>query len=548
MAFQSLYRRYRPQRFGEVRGQEHVMRALRNAVRDGSVSHAYLFSGPRGTGKTSTARILAKALNCASTVDGEPDCTCESCKAVEAGRSMDVIELDAASNNGVDAMRDLIARVALGTGGRAKVYIVDEVHMLSNAASNTLLKTLEEPPDHVTFVLATTDPQKVLPTIRSRTQHFEFRLLPTAMLEEHLRWVVDDAGLRVSGDAIAQAARRGKGSARDALSALDQIVAAGGEADEDASLDELTEALCERDTGRALAAVAMACNAGREPRQLAEAFLAHLRDTLLAVLAPDVVSLPDEAKDEAADQGRRLGPAAVVRAMDAVGEALLAMREAPEPRVSLEVALVRVTRPELDTSPAAIVERLEKLERGAATPGSGRSESTLPPDRPQPEAAGEATAPKRALGAVKKQGKPAAAPKKADAPEPEQQPAVAPAASDGDPIAAWRSAQSRLRKPVLALYAGATFTAESGEPVFVFAGEGQRDLAEQRRSEVEAAMGMRVKLVVGTAPPAASASPVHDEEPPDLTDLRDAPPGDVRSPIDHLTSAFPGAEVVDTDQ
>jgi len=525
------------------------MLALRNAVRDASVSHAYLFSGPRGTGKTSTARILAKALNCEAPLDGEPDCTCESCQAVEAGRSMDVIELDAASNNGVDAMRDLIARVALGTGGRAKVYIVDEVHMLSTAASNTLLKTLEEPPDHVTFVLATTDPQKVLPTIRSRTQHFEFRLLPTSMLEEHLRWVVKDAGLKVSEDAIAQAARRGKGSARDALSALDQISAAGGEADEDASLDELTEALCERDTARALAAVAIACNAGREPRQLAEAFLAHLRDALLSVLAPDVVTLPDEAKDEVADQGRRLGPAAVVRAMDAIGEALLAMREAPDPRVSLEVALVRVTRPELDTSPAAIVERLEKLERGAIAPtpsGSGQLAAHDEVKRPEP---GEKAPGKPALGAVKKQGKAASAPRRSEplvAPPAPEPPTLSPAGA-ADPMAAWASARPRLRKPVEALYAGATFTVDNGDAVFVFAGEGQRDLAQQRRSEVEAAMGMPVKLVVGDVP-ARPAPAHHEEEPPDLTDLRDAPPSDVRSPIDHLTSAFPGAEVLEEGQ
>ena len=557
MAFQSLYRRYRPQRFGEVKGQDHVMRALTNAVRDGTVTHAYLFSGPRGTGKTSTARILAKVLNCESPVDGEPDCTCESCQAVEVGRSMDVIELDAASNNGVDAMRDLIARVALGTGGRAKVYIVDEVHMLTAAASNTLLKTLEEPPDHVTFVLATTDPQKVLPTIRSRTQHFEFRLLPTAMLEDHLRWVVQDAGLKVADDAIAQAARRGKGSARDALSALDQIVAAGGEADEDASLDELTEALCERDTARALAAIAMACNAGREPRQLAEAFLAHLRDALLSVLAPDVVSLPDEAKDEAADQGRRLGAAAVVRAMDAVGEALLAMRDAPDPRVSFEVALVRVTRPELDTSPAAIVERLEKLERGAPVatpvPSSGRSAGTIAEDRPQPEAEKvETKGPgKPALGAVKKQGKAVPAPPRPDpAPAPApvaEAPAPAPAAG-GDPTAAWASAQTRISKRALALFAGATLTTDKGHAVFVFAGEGQRELAEQRRAEVETAMGVPVKVVVGATPAGVATPPARDEEPPDLTDLRDAPPGDARSPIDHLTSAFPGAEVLDEGQ
>src|SRR5438270_3335620 len=225
---QSLYRRYRPQRFDEAKGQDHVTRALRNAVREGRVPHAYLFSGPRGTGKTSTARILAKALNCAAPVDGEPCGTCVSCVEVAAGTSLDVHELDAASNNGVEAMRELVARAALGTPGRWKVYIVDEVHMLSAAASNALLKTLEEPPGHVIFVLATTDPQKVLPTIRSRAQHFEFRLLPADVLAEHLRWVATDAGIEVAPDAINLVARRGNGSVRDALSALDQVAAAGG--------------------------------------------------------------------------------------------------------------------------------------------------------------------------------------------------------------------------------------------------------------------------------------------------------------------------------
>jgi DNA polymerase-3 subunit gamma/tau len=531
------------------------MRALRNAVRDGTVSHAYLFSGPRGTGKTSSARILAKALNCESPQDGEPDGTCESCLAVEAGRSLDVVELDAASNNGVDAMRDLVARVALGSGGRAKVYIVDEVHMLSAAASNALLKTLEEPPSHVTFVLATTDPQKVLPTIRSRTQHFEFRLLPTTTLEEHLRWVVQDAGLTVSDEAIVQAARRGKGSARDALSALDQLVAAGGEADEETSLDELTESLCERDTGRALAAVAAACNAGREPRQLAESFLAHLRDALLAVLAPEVVTLPDEARDEAADQGRRLGPAAIVRALDAVGEALLAMKDAPDPRVTFEVALVRVTRPELDTSPAAIVERLEKLERGGSV--GPITQSATPTPTPAPAAstssgAGPAQV-RKALGGVTRPAPaaPSAVPPTSPPPPPSAPapapPAPAPAAATGDPLAAWTDARTRLRKPVEALYAGAAVSAGNGCAVFTFAGAGQRDLAEQRRSEVEAAMGMKVRLEVGSAPASGPvlAEPPPDDEAPDLTELRDAPPSDAPDPIGQLTSAFPGSEVLD---
>ena len=209
MSYQSLYRRYRPRRFAEIRGQDHIVTALRNAVREGRVGHAYLFSGPRGTGKTSTARILAKVLNCAAPVDGEPDLVCESCLAIEAGTSFDVHELDAASNNKVDDIRDLIERVAFATPGRTKLYILDEVHMLSTAASAALLKTLEEPPPGVVFVLATTDPQKVIETIRSRTQHFEFHLLPAAPLEDYLRYVIDDAGLDVPADAIDFAVRAG---------------------------------------------------------------------------------------------------------------------------------------------------------------------------------------------------------------------------------------------------------------------------------------------------------------------------------------------------
>jgi DNA polymerase-3 subunit gamma/tau len=595
--FQSLYRRYRPQRFSEVRGQDHVTAALRNAVRDGTVAHAYLLSGPRGTGKTSSARILAKALNCEKPEDGEPCGICESCLAVEAGRSLDVIELDAASNNGVDAMRDLVARASLGTGGRAKVYIVDEVHMLSTAASNVLLKPLEEPPAHVTWVLATTDPQKVLPTIRSRTQHFEFRLLTASVLADHVRWVAADAGLTVDDDAVEQAVRRGRGSARDTLSALDQILAGGGVADDDAPVDELVEALCERDTGRALAAVAMAANGGRDIRALAEAVLASLRDALLAVLAPDVVALPDEALVRVSDQGRRLGPPAITRALDAVGQALLDMREAPDPRVSFEVALVRITRPELDTSPAALVERVERLERGQRTsapaPGAATPVAATPAAGPSPAAPPPAGGTRPALGGIRRPSPAAAAgssplgptddptprptavpPSPAPIPRPTAVP-PSPAPTDASPVAAtrpgadagaapafptrdelalaWGDAVLRsLKARVKGLYGSGRFvTVEDGHAVIGFESGTLRDMAEQARPDVEAALAAHfrrpvpVRTVVASdaAPPAA---PEDEGEVTDLGELTDAPP-DARSPLDHLQSAFPGSELVPPD-
>src|SRR3954466_9051987 len=266
--YQSLYRRYRPQRVEEVRGQDHVTRALVNAVREGRVAHAYLFSGPRGTGKTSTARILAKALNCTNVQDGEPCGVCESCVQVQRGASLDVVELDAASNRKLDEMRDLLSRVALGTPGRWKVYIIDEVHQLTPDASSALLKTLEEPPAHVVFVLATTDPQKVLPTIRSRTQHFDFHLLSAEELSEHVAWVIHDAGRGRGPDAIEYVVRQGRGSARDTLSALDQVAAAGGVLDRGDAVAALLDAIAEADAGAALVAVADAVASGRDPRVL----------------------------------------------------------------------------------------------------------------------------------------------------------------------------------------------------------------------------------------------------------------------------------------
>jgi DNA polymerase-3 subunit gamma/tau len=384
--FQSLYRRYRPQRFSEVRGQDHVVLGLRNAVRDERVAHAYLFSGPRGTGKTSTARILAKALNCAVPEDGEPCGRCPSCVDIARGASLDVHELDAASNNGVDAMRDLVARAALATPGKWKVYIVDEVHMLSTAASNALLKTLEEPPAHVVFVLATTDPQKVLPTIRSRTQHFEFHLLEASTLEALLGDIAGDAQLDLPPDGIEAAVRRAHGSARDALSALDLVVAAGVVEDDARYVQELIAAIVERDTRLALHTVEAAMGAGFDAARLAGELVDGLRGVFLSAMAPELRRSMAVGQPQAEGAAPLLGPARSVRALEVVGAAIVDMREALDARTTFEVALVRLTHPEVDEGPAALLERIERLERrvnelsnGASPGGAPTVQAPVPP-------------------------------------------------------------------------------------------------------------------------------------------------------------------------
>ena len=563
--WKSLYRRYRPQRFGEVRGQDHVTRTLRNEVRDGRVTHAYLFSGPRGTGKTSTARILAKALNCEAPDDGEPDGTCASCIAIAEGSSLDVHELDAASNNGVDAMRDLVSRAALGTPGRWKVYIVDEVHMLSAPASNALLKTLEEPPGHVIFVLATTDPQKVLPTIRSRAQHFEFRLLPTELIAEHLRWVVDDAQLDVSSADLDRVARRGHGSARDALSVLDQVAAAGGLEDEAEAADEVVEALCDRDAGRALVAIAQRSAAGHDARQVTRDLLERLRQVFLATMARSLVGLPDEELARVEDQARRLGPAAIVRAMEALGDALVAMRDAPDPRVLLEVALVRQCRPDADISPAALLERIERLERGQSGRGAPVTGQDEPPGA-EPKTARPADRARAALGGVR-----AAPPSPAAEPEPAKSEPASPNAAPpnaasaapapgafptrdeltlawGDVVLAALPQRAKVR------FGGGHFVGvDDASATFALPNPVHRDRCEECRAEVEQALAahfgrpvpLRLTVVEPGTPPIAGTTETQPDEEIDLTDLRDAPAAEVASPVDHVMQMFEGAEVVE---
>ena len=586
--YQSLYRRYRPQRFSEVRGQDHVSLALRNSVRSGTVSHAYLFSGPRGTGKTSSARILAKALNCLAPEDGEPCGTCTSCVAVAAGSSLDVHELDAASNNGVDAMRELVSRAALGTPGRWKVYIIDEVHMLSAAASNALLKTLEEPPGHVVFVLATTDPQKVLDTIKSRTQHFEFRLLGGQVLSELLSDVSRDAGLGLPQEALDLALRRGHGSARDALSFLDQVAAAGVVDDEAEAVDQLIEALVEGDAPGVLQAVAEACASGRDPQRLGNELIAQLRNGFLATLAPDLVALPDEARDRAAQQAGRLGTPALVRIMEKVGLALVNMREALDPRVALEVVLVGLARADADSSVEGLADRLSRLERrveaGGEAPPSARPTTEAPPSaRP----AGPSAGAREALGALRNRpaaGRPAGPPRapagaaRASAgpapararPDPAPSPTPSPASAADRPdeaasadegraglgrdeiVQAWGDGllASLSGRPRARYGTGRFVGAEGSEITFAVPNEAHRRFCEEYRPEVEAALSkhfgtsLRLKLVVEPEPAGDDGAGPESgpEEAIDLSELTEAPPIEAVTPEERLMRAFPGSE------
>ena len=399
MAYQSLYRKYRPQRFSELVGQEHVTTALQNAVRDGRVGHAYLFSGPRGTGKTTTARLLAKALNCTNRGDdGDPCGVCDSCVAIAEGSSLDVIEVDAASKSRVEEMRDLLERVAyLSAGGAKKVYILDEVHMLSASAEAALLKTLEESPEHVVFVLATTDPLKVAPTIRSRTQHYEFSLYSLDEIVGHLVDVCAKEGVDADREALAVIARAGAGSIRDSLSLLDQAIAHGQVDLEQVSVlfggsafDRrlmILSAVAEEDVAGALVALGELLDAGQEPRRLTEDLLATVRDAFLLTSARGRVrvDLPDDAQVALRAIGEQVGATMLVRTLETLGQAVVDMRgtDAADPRLVLEIALVRLARREAGTPLQALAERVDRLERGSGRSASA-TEAPAEPSEPRP--------------------------------------------------------------------------------------------------------------------------------------------------------------------
>jgi DNA polymerase-3 subunit gamma/tau len=378
----ALYRKYRPRTFDEVVGQEPVVRTLRNAIEHDSVRQAYLFAGPRGTGKTSTARILAKSLNAPGGPTPEPDPEAPIARAIANGTSLDVVEMDAASQRGIDDVREIRERAVLQpVEGLYKVYIVDEAHQLTDAAWNALLKLIEEPPPHLLFVFCTTDLAKVLPTVRSRCQTFVFQRPRLPELVRYLRRIADGEGFDAPDAALSLIARSARGSYRDAVSTLDQLAAATegkvtvqavlqllGAVEEEA-LFRLCDLVVDRDTAGALTLIEELSEQGQDLGRLVVDLLEHLRHLLLVQHlgeVPETLPVTEETRDRLRDQANQLGAATVVRLIDLLAVAVEDLRQGGDPRLPLELALVKVTRPAADLSRESIAFRLEQLEQGRA--------------------------------------------------------------------------------------------------------------------------------------------------------------------------------------
>ena len=469
-ANRALYRKYRPRTFAEVIGQEHVTAPLIQALKNGKLNHAYLFSGPRGCGKTSSARILARSLNCVNGPTPDPCGVCASCVALapDGPGSLDVVEIDAASHGGVDDARDLRERAFFApVSSRFKVYIIDEAHMVSSQGFNALLKLVEEPPDFVKFVFATTEPDKVLQTIRSRTHHYPFRLIPPSTMLGLLDRICADENVQIEKAVLPLVVRAGGGSARDSESILDQLMAGADEngvtyqravallgVTDSTLLDEASDALAAGDGAALYAVVDRVVEAGHDPRRFASDLLERLRDLVILATVPDaaskgLVDAPSDQLDRMGQVAARLGIATASRMADVVHNGLVEMRGTTSPRLLLELVCARMLLPGADDSQAALLQRLERLERRFAMAGEVQTvpAATVPPPTNSftpSEAPPPAVAP--AVGVAE----PAAAdpPRQNPAPAPPPRPSQPPATPQRPAAAAVRAPQVQAPTPV----------------------------------------------------------------------------------------------------
>ena len=536
----ALYRKYRPATFAEVVGQEHVTEPLSVALEAGRINHAYLFSGPRGCGKTSSARILARSLNCFEGPTANPCGVCDSCVALapNASGGIDVVELDAASHGGVDDTRELRDRAFYAPAqSRYRVFIIDEAHMVTTAGFNALLKIVEEPPEHLIFIFATTEPEKVLPTIRSRTHHYPFRLLPPKTMRALVGRICEQENVVVDDAVYPLVIRAGGGSPRDTLSVLDQLVA-GAEnqhvtyqralgllgATDVALIDDAVDALAASDAAAVFGAVESVIDAGHDPRRFAIDLLERFRDLILMQAVPDaasrgLVDAPEDVLDRMREQAVRIGPGTLTRYAEVVQAGLGEMRGATAPRLLLEVVCARLLLPAASDAESALVQRVERIET--------RLDISIPQDAHAAPAAAPAAVPQRRSQVT---APPEPRPEPPSAPEPAPEPASAPGELNAAAVRTmWPTVREKVRqrsRTTEVMLAGATVHALEGDTLVLTHASAPlaKRLCEQRNADVIAealkdALGVnwRVRCEAGGTAPADAypADRDEDEPPPD---------------------------------